>query len=543
MKAVLLLRVSSKEQEENHSLSAQKMRLEEYSTRKEFMDKKTFSVVESSTQGERKQFKEVIQFIKKQKGTTALIIEAVDRLQRSFKESVLLDEMRRKGEVELHFVRENLIIHQNSKASDLFIWDIHVVIAKGYVASLSENVKRSNEKKLRSGEYTQKAPVGYLNYKDTNKRSQIRIDETRAHLVQEAFKLYASGGYSITKITAWLKENGCTNNTKAETPLTKSGVHKMLQHKFYIGIMTVNGIEYPHKYPKIIDDWIFSKCQEVLHRKTQKHKKEETKHEFIFKGLLHNKSTGRLLSGDLKKGKYVYYYSPRYLNSPASERVKEEVILKQIEDVFLSIKIPSIYVAEIKEHLKVTHEAKSSFKAKRVQELRRSADRLDKKMSNLLDLRIDNSISEKQYKTKLNELKKQKSFNTDQLEQLDDADEKFALTVEYILELCSNSCQIFRSSKVPVKRHIIQFVFSNLQLNGQKLVYDLHKPFNDMTETKSRSKWLRLVDTFRTQYYQDILFLYEKLHLLNELPELSSKPHITKVSLPKQSHYPSIIRA
>ena len=56
MKAIILARVSTKEQEEGHSIAAQRQRLVDYCARKGLEVIRTFEIVESSTRGERKEF-------------------------------------------------------------------------------------------------------------------------------------------------------------------------------------------------------------------------------------------------------------------------------------------------------------------------------------------------------------------------------------------------------------------------------------------------------------------------------------------------------
>jgi len=56
MKAIILARVSTKEQEEGHSIAAQRLRLVDYCVRKGLKVIKTYELVESSTRGERKKF-------------------------------------------------------------------------------------------------------------------------------------------------------------------------------------------------------------------------------------------------------------------------------------------------------------------------------------------------------------------------------------------------------------------------------------------------------------------------------------------------------
>jgi DNA invertase Pin-like site-specific DNA recombinase len=95
MKAIILTRVSTKEQEEGHSIAAQRQRLVDYCARKSLKVVKTFELVESSTRGERKEFAAMLEFAQWQKETVAIVADAVDRFQRSFKESSWPDPRRR----------------------------------------------------------------------------------------------------------------------------------------------------------------------------------------------------------------------------------------------------------------------------------------------------------------------------------------------------------------------------------------------------------------------------------------------------------------
>lgn len=73
MKAVILARVSSKEQEDGHSLEAQNANLKLYAVRKGLKIIKEFTIIESSTKGERPEFCRIIEFVKAQKERIALL--------------------------------------------------------------------------------------------------------------------------------------------------------------------------------------------------------------------------------------------------------------------------------------------------------------------------------------------------------------------------------------------------------------------------------------------------------------------------------------
>lgn len=163
MKAIIFARVSSKEQEDGQSIPAQVRRLTEYALRKNFTIDSTFQVTESSSKETRKQFEQIINYVKKAKEPFALITDTVDRLQRSFRETPMLDELRKQGKLELHFLREGLIVNQLSNSSQLLQWDIGVLFASSYVRQLGDNVKRSQEQCIKNGQWISKAPYGYKN--------------------------------------------------------------------------------------------------------------------------------------------------------------------------------------------------------------------------------------------------------------------------------------------------------------------------------------------------------------------------------------------
>lgn len=78
-KAVIFVRVSSREQKEGYSIDAQLARLRTYCERKNLEIIKEFTIVESSTRGEREKFYEMINFIKNKRNQYHLfVIKLID---------------------------------------------------------------------------------------------------------------------------------------------------------------------------------------------------------------------------------------------------------------------------------------------------------------------------------------------------------------------------------------------------------------------------------------------------------------------------------
>lgn len=166
--AIIFARVSSEKQEKGASIDAQKETIYEYCQQKKLKVIKEFTITESTMLGDRKQYHEMLDFVQLRNNKTAIVVNCVDRLQRSDRDNPILDDLRRSGKIEVHFLKENMILTKDSLGPDLLFWKMHILMANSYVISLSSNVKRSLEFNWSQGKWQGFAPLGYLNQKDDN---------------------------------------------------------------------------------------------------------------------------------------------------------------------------------------------------------------------------------------------------------------------------------------------------------------------------------------------------------------------------------------
>ena len=192
--AILFRRVSTIMQErDGNSLQNQLEMLTEYCQRKGLTIIKDAEIVESSTKGERKKFMEVIKLCQQQRGGVALVCLKTDRLFRNFKNYTMIDEMRKSGQLELHLIQENLILNKDSKAGDLTILGLNVVMAQNYALSLRDNVVYGMDYSVNQGRCMSKAPVGYLNIRTSDGKATVIVDNERAPIIQKLYEKYATG--------------------------------------------------------------------------------------------------------------------------------------------------------------------------------------------------------------------------------------------------------------------------------------------------------------------------------------------------------------
>lgn len=489
-----LARVSTEEQEDGHTIPAQVQKINDYAKQKDFHLEKVVELTESSTRSDRKKFCELFEVIKKSKIPVILIVETVDRLQRSFRESVELDAVRREGKLEIHFLRENLVLDKDSNSVDLMRWDLAVFVAKTYVMQLSDNVKRSLEQKLRNGEWIGRARVGYLNVDLENGKKWVELDADRAPIVKKAFEWYSTGNYSHTQIAKMLKDEGLTNNTHWEKPLAKSVVATMLQDPFYYGEMKVKGKLYPHNYEPIISRWLFDKCQKV---REGWHKKPFKTGEvaYAFRGLITH-DCGCLLTPYTKKG-HVYLKCSKYKNNCKGVNVKEDDLIQELAEIFRLLHPPDDVVEDVKSQLRKSQNSEQKFYEQNIKSINIKLTRIQSRFQPAYEDMLDGRITRDEHDKMLQKWKQQERDLLLQLADHSKGDEEFYRTAAYLLDVSRKAHELFMSSQADQKRRFLNFVLANLKMEGRKLVWKLKEPFSAMYEMGNRSDWLRRSDSNR----------------------------------------------
>ncbi len=210
MKAILIARVSTEEQRDaGNSLPAQIVRLERYCQNKNFDILKICSFDESAYKKDRAEFDRIIDLILNQQEKVVVCCDKVDRLSRNVfdKRISILYEKALFDQIELHFISDGQIINSNISAVEKFQFSLSLGLAKYYSDAISDNVKRAMEQKLRKGEWPSKAPFGYKNITKPDGKKDIVVDEYNSRIVQKAFELYATGGFSMSLLCEKLNKD------------------------------------------------------------------------------------------------------------------------------------------------------------------------------------------------------------------------------------------------------------------------------------------------------------------------------------------------
>ena len=499
IKTVLFARVSTREQaEEGYSLPAQVKLLKKYADKQNFAIVKKFSVPESARgKQERKLFNEMLDYVCSNNKIKIVICEKVDRITRNFKDAVRLDDWLNKDEErQIHFVRQNLIVHKNARSHEKFQWDIYLALARQYSNNLSEETKKGLYEKAEQGWFPGNHKRGYKTVGEVgHKIWAVDDDKSDAKFIVKAFELYATGSHTLRTISKTLFKQGWVNE-KGKT-ISTSEIHKLLTDPFYCGEFIFKGRHYKKaNHTRLVSKELFYLVQGLLQRKVKAGKYR--KHSFLFGGgLIICAECGRSVTAEVQKG-HSYYHCTRHGNNCSQRKyIREEKIEKQILEVLDGFKVNNARLLEwIRKALKESHRDEKDYHASAMRNLEKRRKKMEKRLDVLYDERIDGKITKEFYN------RKQVQYE-EELESVMGAVNKHTKAgIDYkklginIFELSQRGREIYEDKALPnEKRELLNFIFSNFKLNGEKIDPTYQNGFEIIAKRAKTQDWLRGMDS------------------------------------------------
>ena len=275
-----------------------------------------------------------------------------------------------------------------------FMLNIAFGQSKYYVDNLSENIRRGIRQKLKNGLWPSFAPIGYVN----NRKSKgIDIDIPKATIIKKAFEMYSSGDCTLKGIAGFFAKSNL--KSYKDKTISESRVQFMLQNPIYYGLIRFNGELYKGVHEPIISKKLFDLVAEVMSNRGKKQR--QRKHEFIFSGLIRCGGCGCLITAETQKGHNYYRCTKKKGNCP-EKYLREEELIDQIKTKIQKVSLPKDWVKKMLNELdKETNQANSQSQPL-IQNLLSQKTEINRKLDDLLNLRLDSLIDNQQYLTKKN---------------------------------------------------------------------------------------------------------------------------------------------
>jgi site-specific DNA recombinase len=487
VKAYILARVSSKDQEDNYSIPAQIKNLEQYCQHKDLKVIKTVKLVESSTKGGRKEFNKVINEIKGRSDLIAIVVDCVDRLQRSFLETVELGRLAREGKIEIHFKREGLVISKDSNSFAYMMWNFAVMMAEAYVLQLSDNVKRGNKEKFANGELAGLAPLGYYNGLNAQEKPWVYVDENKREFITWLFEAYSTDQWSYTMLAKEAANRGYLTTSKPDRYRT-STVAKILRNPFYCGILRRNGRETEHVYESIISKDLFYRVQDLIELRSRK-KKKNNSIPFIFNHVFRCEECQGAIVGYSPKRGFNYYRCSNHKCPNYRINKSEKELLSEISLSLAQGHIPQDVIKKVVETLKQSVEAKNKFQTETINQLTLEKKKINNRLDKMYLDKLDDCITKEQYDS-LQQVQSKRLRDIDvELSKLTSSQETFYLTAERVLNLVSRAKELFDQATTSEKQNILKLLSYNSTADGKEYRLKLKEPFISIFDFQERTSW------------------------------------------------------
>jgi len=340
--------------------------------------------------------------------------------------------------------------------------------SKYYIDNLSENVRRGFRQKLRNGIWPGRAPLGYLNDKNTR---TILPDKDRVALIRKTFELYASGDYPLAEVRRIMNGAGLMGKRGI---LAISNYQFILKNSFYYGVIKFKGEFYEGKHEPIITKALFDRCQAVMLNKSKSHSRGLKP--YVYRGLFRCKECGCFITTETQKG-HNYLHCTKRKGPCPGPYVREELITEQIKGELKTVSLPTALANGLILMAERKRAASAQAVAKTVQKLRFDIDALNKQMNALLDLILSGQITQDEYAQKKRSFVEEKRKLQDSLAAFE---RESVNRFEPVLGLIREAVHVgetWESGKPEENREILRKIGSNFRIGGKELSFEFKKPW------------------------------------------------------------------
>lgn len=249
-----------------------------------------------------------------------VLVYQLDRFARNRYDSAINKAKLKKNGIRVLSARENI----TDDASGILVEGILESMAEYYSVELSQKIRRgmdiNAEKCLSNGS---NPGLGYTVDADR----KFHINPEAAPIVREIFELYASGK-TATEIVNYL--NAKQIKTSLGNPFNKNSLHRLLKNKRYIGYYIYKDILTPNAIPRIIEDDLFYRVQEMLERNRKAPSRARAKTEYLLTTKLFCGYCKEMMIGYSGKSKSKRLYNYYICKNARKKECHKKVIKKEM---------------------------------------------------------------------------------------------------------------------------------------------------------------------------------------------------------------------
>ena len=409
----------------------------------------------------RPQLTEMLQYvIAKESNIDTIIIWKIDRISRKALDYQLLKEKLVSQGISLVSATESFT---NSAAG---------ILGEGMVALLaefennvrSERVVLGMKERISKGSWLHVAPTGYSNYKDSEGRPTLSLNES-SESVRELLELFSTGEYTQLQLMNKAKKDGLTS--KKGNPITFNAMGKMLRNPIYAGKVKssltaeiMDGLHEP-----LITIETYHRNMQLLNPayklNSQKHTDSNwpLRNSFTKCAFCSLPITGGSVKGNTKRYDKYQCRQCRKSEVGVSTGIDRDKLHSEFRDLLDSIspndEVLSIFKSKVlkawKNRVEQLRTSKNSLQAKQ--------DSLELKKERILDLYIEGGLSVEEKASQLSKVDAALIDVSRQLDAVSGLKNERIEILDYSLKFISNLSKIWDDSDVDAKSRLQNIVF------------------------------------------------------------------------------------
>ena len=283
--------------------------------------------------------------------------------------------------------------------------------AKYYTDNLRENILRGIRQKIRRGELSAKAPLGYFN---EPRLRTIEPDKKTFNKVREILRAFATGNYTLSQIRDKMFSLDLVG-PKSGKKMSLSSVEHILKNPFYYGHFLYSGELHQGSHKPMISKKLFDQIQQALKDNGKPRKKRKEKKELLFLNFARCGECGYCITADRKIKKsgreYVYYFCTRkskIKNCSQNRFLREEKLAEQVRENVQKVSLPDVwrerYLTKLKEWEKESRQTSDLF----AQNLKKEISAIKIKLERLTDAYLAEALELAEYQQTKNALMAEK---------------------------------------------------------------------------------------------------------------------------------------
>lgn len=513
-----------------YSVDAQMTSVEKYAVEKRFEIVDVFPISnESGFKKSRKKFNKMLEQAKTTQAKIdeplALIFTEADRLSRNvFSKEIfdLVELSRDKGLFELHFSEDDEALHKNSPPKHWTDFTAEINRSWEESAKKGRKIRKVFDFRVERGEYPAYVPLGYLNTIEKVGNEIVKKiieDPERKPLIVEAFKLYATGDYSIAELTKKMVAKGLTKRAKKgrkPSPVTTRDMNIVLKNRFYIGEFEWGSdderkIYKATNYEPILSKKLYERVQKIITKRAVKYSTRHPEAKFFkFRGLLtcgfcgcsltptdmssnyKNKKPGESVYYRCtykKKAKDLDYYKKKFGENHSGVRKwrgeihhncpqnfwDEEQIDFLVRDFLQTLVYDEKVYEEIKKKISQEWESRISINQAQKKIVENELVKQEKLKKGLIRGMAEMGEFSEDFRAELEEVKAEIEKNRVKLAELNELEDMDDEHVTDLLDLCKDLAGQYEKLSDEDKRRLVIVAFGSITLKAGKVdkkVYD-----------------------------------------------------------------------